>query len=292
MLSCSDVRGESRGENTRPLCGCWQSGCGGLHSSSVFCSPARLHEALHIIRFTALPGTLSSPLPFSNPSLLRHPVQPEAQTPISTEPWKRLLSALRHSALRTSLTFQPARVICPWDSSGKNTGVGCHALLQGIFLTQGSNLHLLCLLHWQAGCLPPAPPGSHWHPVAGDYPKSRAWAVCIAVNQLMWPWPTRKFHIILTSGWIIYLNRCLHITGSYIIFFCFLLPDTLFPGLSQEHLKLIESMLHHFPAGDFEIHETGTSLPVCWLRLCLPVQEAGVQSLVGELRFHMPWSQN
>ena len=28
---------------------------------------------------------------------------------------------------------------------GKNTGVGCHALLQGLFLTQGSNPHLLCL---------------------------------------------------------------------------------------------------------------------------------------------------
>ena len=35
------------------------------------------------------------------------------------------------------------------DSPGKNTGVGCHALLQGIILTQGSNLHLLRLLHWQ-----------------------------------------------------------------------------------------------------------------------------------------------
>ena len=33
-------------------------------------------------------------------------------------------------------------------SPGKNTGVGCHALLQGIFLTQGSNLRLLRLLHW------------------------------------------------------------------------------------------------------------------------------------------------
>ena len=39
--------------------------------------------------------------------------------------------------------------LCPWDSSVKYTGVGCHALLQGIFLTQGSNLHLLCLLNWQ-----------------------------------------------------------------------------------------------------------------------------------------------
>ena len=38
------------------------------------------------------------------------------------------------------------QALCPWDSPGKNTGVGCRALLQGIFLTQGSNLHLLCLL--------------------------------------------------------------------------------------------------------------------------------------------------
>ena len=35
------------------------------------------------------------------------------------------------------------------DSPGKNTGVGCHALLQGIFLTQGSNLCILSLLHLQ-----------------------------------------------------------------------------------------------------------------------------------------------
>ena len=36
--------------------------------------------------------------------------------------------------------------------------VARHALLQGIFLTQGSNLGLLCLLHWQAGSLPLEPP--------------------------------------------------------------------------------------------------------------------------------------
>ena len=46
--------------------------------------------------------------------------------------------------------LQPAKLLCPWDCSGKNTGVGCHFLLQGIFLTEGSNLHLLHLLHWQA----------------------------------------------------------------------------------------------------------------------------------------------
>ena len=31
--------------------------------------------------------------------------------------------------------LQPARLLCPRDSPGKNTGVGCHALLQGIFPT-------------------------------------------------------------------------------------------------------------------------------------------------------------
>ena len=43
------------------------------------------------------------------------------------------------------------------DSPGKNTGVGCCALLQGIFPTQGSNWCLFCLLHWQVGSLSLAP---------------------------------------------------------------------------------------------------------------------------------------
>ena len=53
----------------------------------------------------------------------------------------------------------PSRLLCPWGSPGKNTGVGCHGLLQGIFPTQGSNPHLLNLLHWQVGSLPLASSG-------------------------------------------------------------------------------------------------------------------------------------
>ena len=49
----------------------------------------------------------------------------------------------------------PTRLLCSWDSPGKNTEVGCHFLLQGIFLTQGSNLCLLhcrqILYHWVTG---------------------------------------------------------------------------------------------------------------------------------------------
>ena len=43
------------------------------------------------------------------------------------------------------------RLLCPWDSPCKNIGVGCCALLQGIFPTQGSTPCLLCLWHWHVG---------------------------------------------------------------------------------------------------------------------------------------------
>ena len=54
--------------------------------------------------------------------------------------------------------LQPTRLLCPWCSPGKNTGVDRHALLQGIFPTQESKQCLLCLLHWQVDTLPLGPP--------------------------------------------------------------------------------------------------------------------------------------
>ena len=51
--------------------------------------------------------------------------------------------------------LSPTRFLCPWNCPGKkDTGMDCHFLLQGIFPTQGSNLHLLHLLYWQAGSSP------------------------------------------------------------------------------------------------------------------------------------------
>ena len=47
-----------------------------------------------------------------------------------------------------------ARLPCPWSFPGRNSGVGCHFLLQVIFSTQELNLSLQCLLHWQADSLP------------------------------------------------------------------------------------------------------------------------------------------
>ena len=61
---------------------------------------------------------------------------------------------LSHSSVLDSLQLhglRPARLLCPWDFPDKTTGVGCHSLLQEIFLTQVSKL---CLLHWQVNSLP------------------------------------------------------------------------------------------------------------------------------------------
>ena len=50
--------------------------------------------------------------------------------------------------------LKPARFLWPSNYPDKNTRVGCHFLLQRIFLTHGSNPLLLWLLHWQADSLP------------------------------------------------------------------------------------------------------------------------------------------
>ena len=70
---------------------------------------------------------------------------------------KRSHSSQVASGVSNSLqphVLQPTRLLCPWNFPGKNTGVGCHIFLQGVFPTQGSNLCLLDFLHWQVGSLP------------------------------------------------------------------------------------------------------------------------------------------
>ena len=64
------------------------------------------------------------------------------------------LVLLDHVQLFATPWIGPTRFLCSWDSPGKNTGVGCHFLLWGIFPTQRLNPHLLCLLYWQVDSLP------------------------------------------------------------------------------------------------------------------------------------------
>ena len=61
---------------------------------------------------------------------------------------------LSHSVVSDSVHLfglWPVGLLCLLDFSGKNTGVGCHFFLQGIFLTQGLNsrlLHCMWILYW------------------------------------------------------------------------------------------------------------------------------------------------
>ena len=64
-----------------------------------------------------------------------------------------------HAFSVMSYCLQPSRILCPWDSPGKNTGGGYHTFPQGIFPTQELNMSFLCLLNWQVGPLPLASPG-------------------------------------------------------------------------------------------------------------------------------------
>ena len=61
-----------------------------------------------------------------------------------SELFEKVCYSLSHVRLLWPPGLQPARLLCPWNSPGKSTGVGSHSLLQGTFLTQRLNP---CLLH-------------------------------------------------------------------------------------------------------------------------------------------------
>ena len=76
--------------------------------------------------------------------------------------WDVLLSSVAQSCLTGIPWAVTHQAPCPWDSPGKNTGVGCHFLLQGIFLTQVS---IPSFHHWQADSLHAE---SSWEPKLWD----------------------------------------------------------------------------------------------------------------------------
>ena len=84
-----------------------------------------------------------------------------------------------HSVVSDSLRphgFQPTRRLCPWDFPHKGTGVGCHCLLQGIFLTHELNPGL-------PHCRQMLYPLSH----QGSPLKDKAWGKCLICRQA-WHW--------------------------------------------------------------------------------------------------------
>ena len=84
--------------------------------------------------------------------------------------WAQLLSCVWLFATPRTVVHQVPLSKDP----GKNTGVGSHFLLPGIFPTQGLNPHLLCLLHWQADSLPLCHMGSpnNWISICKKFKKA------------------------------------------------------------------------------------------------------------------------
>ena len=120
------------------LAGLWP-----LHERRCHIQSWSLDEVHPSGRRTCLPQPSLRPGPRwilpTHPHYPAHPCRPfESGGPLTFSQsllrcaWSVVSDSLRPCGL------QPARLLCPWDS-GKNTGVGCHALLQGTFPTQGSN---------------------------------------------------------------------------------------------------------------------------------------------------------
>ena len=99
-------------------CRFWRAGARtGVGGEAGYCAPPRaLSTALGV-------QTTSSP------------AKPLPDAPL----WMRAKS-LQSCPTLCPMDCSPTRLLCPWDSPGKNTGVGCHALRRGTFLTQESNL--------------------------------------------------------------------------------------------------------------------------------------------------------
>ena len=120
----------------------------------------------------------------------------------------------------------PARLLCPWNSPGKNTGVGCCALLRGIFPTQGLTL---CLLHWQVDSLPGKPYlTTYLSPIEGVRflflsevlslsllwilsVHFRNWSIILIVLEASPKLSWEKLTFLLIGKWQVASQRCQHL---------------------------------------------------------------------------------
>ena len=115
-----------------------------------------------------------------------------------------MLSHFSHVRLFETLWTVATRLLCPWDSPGKNTGVGCHGPLQGIFLTQESNPCLLCLLLWQTDCLPLVPPGKPhmlYSSAVNNLARGRRWNVRLGKKRGKESHLSPRWHIDSLVTW-------------------------------------------------------------------------------------------
>ena len=105
--------------------------------------------------------------------------------------------------------LHPARFLCPWDSPGKNTGVSGHALVQGLFLTQGLNLYLLhyrqILYHLSHQELPKYLCWNFHDGVGGGgFAGGMSCHTCTVNSSVLWPLgPERRWDTYTLSSWVV-----------------------------------------------------------------------------------------
>ena len=121
------------------------------------------------------------------------------------------------------MDYHPCRLLCPRNFPGKSTGVGCHALLQGIFPTQGWNPRLLHLLLWQAGSLPLAPPGKHLEVDGLDLLLERRHIgvtgrkSCIFTSLSVWKQLLNKF-LFIGLHWVLVVAGSISVASCWICY--------------------------------------------------------------------------
>ena len=124
--------------------------------------------------------------------------------------WITGAKVLSHSVMSDSSRphgLWPTRLLRPWNFPGKNTGMGCISssiLFQRIFLTRGSNWHLLGLLHQQAVFTtgPPGKPG----PCHERRPKPRQ---CFREETILTPCWICFFYFNLSFLLLLFMKRIL-----------------------------------------------------------------------------------
>ena len=117
--------------------------------------------------------------------------------------------------------WQPTRLPCPWDSQGKNTGVGCHFLLQCMKVISESEIAQLCpTLSDPMDCSQQAPPPmgfsrqEYWSGVPSPSP-IRLFSFCQVMDVLLYLMILLCISLI-TEEFSIRLSLCLLATFSYI----------------------------------------------------------------------------
>ena len=138
--------------------------------------------------------------------------------------------------------MQPARLLCPRSSPHKNTGVGCHVFLQGIFPSQGSNSSLL---HCRRILYHLGHQGSPWHSLGHPYCCRwhyfilfNDWVIlyCINVPHLLYvPIPLSMAIEVASMFWLLY--TVLQWTSGYIYPFGSCFSPDICPGVGlQGHM--------------------------------------------------------